>query len=269
MATAIGEHVSMDHLSWSSIQTYSMCGRRFAFRYMEQAPEERRSAALPFGNCVHQAAEILHEARLEGRPLPGVEALMEAFDRAWNETKSSGPVLVYGAREDEAGMRRMAEGMLSAYHAYVAQAQATVVGIEHAARFRLLADTPPIEARMDLLELDGSDLVVSDLKTSRSSWNEAKARENTPQLIAYSIAALPLMLALGAKRIVPRFIVVTKGKRPQVQEIDVHASRNDVDGFKDSVRETWKAIQSGVFLKREGWQCASCPFRDRCKGGER
>ena len=110
------------------------------------------------------------------------------------------------------------------------------------------------------------ELVVSDLKTSRSRWNDAKVAESVPQLVLYSSGLLPLMRELGATRIITRFIVVTKSVRPKVQVLQPQASQDDVVRLKRTISETWSAIQSGLFVKRESWACAQCQYRGRCLG---
>jgi len=109
-------------------------------------------------------------------------------------------------------------------------------------------------------------LVVSDLKSSRSRWNDAKVQESLGQLVLYATGLLPLMRELGATRIVTKFVVVTKAKKPVVQVLQPQASRDDVVRLKQTITETWSAIQSGLFVKRESWACAQCPFKGRCLG---
>jgi hypothetical protein len=161
--------------------------------------------------------------------------------------------------------------MLAVYAEYAALETtlpdgAQIISIEHSNRFRLLADVPPIESRIDLLELHGTDLVVSDLKTSRSRWNEAKVSESIPQLVLYATGLLPLMRELGATRIVTKFVVVTKAVNPKVQVLQPQASQDDVVRLKQTISETWSAIQTGLFVKRESWACSQCPFKGRCLG---
>jgi len=66
VATCAGAAVLPDHLSWSGIQTYSQCPRKFHYRYIVQAPAEFTPASLAFGGAFHRAAERLHQARIEG-----------------------------------------------------------------------------------------------------------------------------------------------------------------------------------------------------------
>ena len=159
--------------------------------------------------------------------------------------------------------------MLTAYRGHALQPANTgtqIIAIEHQHRFRLLADAPPIEMRLDQLELAGADLIVTDVKTSRSRWNDEKVREHVPQLVLYAHGLVPLLRELGAERIVPRFVIVTKAKKPAVQILEPKAGQDDVDRLKRMVSETWDAITKEVFVQREGWGCAQCPYRKRCLG---
>ncbi|MCY3018817.1 MAG: PD-(D/E)XK nuclease family protein [Planctomycetota bacterium] len=81
----------MDHLSWSGIQAYGTCPKRFFFRYIAKAPVEHVPACLAYGGAVHQAIEGISEARLAGQPLPKENALLKRFDTAWNESVKQAP----------------------------------------------------------------------------------------------------------------------------------------------------------------------------------
>jgi len=260
----------MDHISFSSIKTYATCPRKFAFKYIERVPEEFKPSSLAFGSAFHSAVERVQEARLQGSALPGIEELLAVFDEAWSR-ETSGQDVLFCKEEDVTSLRDLALRMLDAYSAY-ASLEATlpetaqVISIEHANRFRLLAEIPPIESHIDLLELQGTNLVVSDLKSSRSRWNETKVAEAIPQLVLYATGLLPLMRELGATRIVTKFVVVTKAKKPAVQVLQPQASQDDVVRLKQTITETWSAINAGIFVKRESWACAQCPFKGRCLG---
>ncbi|MGD0093856.1 MAG: PD-(D/E)XK nuclease family protein [Planctomycetota bacterium] len=271
VATCAGSAVMPDHLSWSGIQTYSQCPRKFSYRYIEQAPVEFTPASLAFGGAFHRATEVLHQARIEGAAIPAVEALLASYDEAWKEEAAKAPEIQHAKSEDAVSMREMAGRMLTAYRQHVVDTEAQTIGaqiiaIEHAHRFTFLPDVPPMEMRLDLLELAGPDLIVTDVKTSRSRWNDVKVQEHLPQLVLYSYGLVPLLRDLGGQRIVPRFLVVTKAKKPAVQILEPRAGQEDVDRLKRMVSETWDAVQKEVFVQREGWGCAQCPYRKRCLG---
>ena len=260
----------LDHLSWSGIKTYQTCPNKFRLRYIEQVPEESKPSSLLFGSAFHAAVERVQEARLQGLEVPTVDDLLSAFNDAFVR-ESKGNEIQFCKEEDDTSLRDLARRMLEAYAEY-AKLDATlpdtaqIISIEHSNRFRLIADVPPIESRIDLLELQGTDLVVSDLKSSRSRWNETKVQESIPQLVLYATGLLPLMRELGANRIVTKFVVVTKAKKPVVQVLQPQASQADVVRLKETVNETWSAINTGLFVKRESWQCNLCPFKRQCLG---
>jgi len=269
VATCAGAAILPDHLSWSGVQTYSQCPRKFHYRYIVQAPVEFVPASLAFGGAFHRAAERLHQARIEGAPVPAAEALLAGYDEAWAEDAGQAPEVQYAKEEDALSLRGTAERMLAAYREHALQPASTgaqIIAIEHKHRFRLLTGVPPIEMRLDLLELAGADLIVTDIKTSRSRWNDTKVQEHLPQLVLYAHGLVPLLRDLGAERIVPRFCIVTKAKKPAVQVLEPQAGHEDVDRLKRQVAETWDAITKEVFVQREGWGCAQCPYRRRCLG---
>lgn len=257
--------INLDHLSWSSIKTYATCPRRFAFRYVERVPEEFTAASLAFGSAFHAAVDAINQSRIEGARFQTADIFMRRYSEAWSEKVAELPVQ-FAKGEDAITLHETAGRMLAAYLEHLSQAKGgTIIAIEESIRFRLLLNVPPLEMRLDLLELTAEgDLVVSDLKTSRSRWNDDKARENLPQLVLYANGLMPLLRELGAKRIVPRFVVVTKAKKPAVQVLEPAASQSDVTRLKEQVANTWLAIQAGVFVKRESWACMQCPYRKRC-----
>ncbi len=85
-------------------------------------------------------------------------------------------------------------------------------------------------------------------------------------LVLYSVGLLPLLRDLGATRIVPRFLVITKAKTPAIQILQPQATQQDVERIKRVVSETWEAIQKEVFVPRESWGCQQCPYSKPCHG---
>lgn len=267
--TAAG--TQLDHLSWSGIQSYSTCPKRFRLRYLEIVPEERKAAALLFGGAFHKAVETLYQARLEGRPCPPVPALLAEFERAWTEEAGRAREIVYSKGEGPLSLQATAERMLAAFRTHLEQEAAAassrqILALEHASRFPLIPDAPPMEARLDVLELEGTDLLVTEIKSSKCKWNEQKVSESLAQLVLYAHVLVPVLRTVGATRIRPRFLVVSKAKKPVVQVLEPKAGKADVERLRERIAATWKGVQAGVFPAREGWWCAACPFRVRCLG---
>ena len=258
--------VEMDHLSWSSIQTFRTCPRKFFHKYVRRDPEESVAAALIHGGALHRAVERVHQLRLLGDALPDVEELLHFFDLGMRDGLDRGVPVLFANGETVDSLRELAGRMLAAYLAHVkTEPPSEVIGIEHGDRVRLVPRAPEVETRLDLIELRGQDLIITDLKTSRAKWSDDKTRENLPQLVLYAHVVLGQLEDLGAKRVVLRFVVVTKGKNPVVQVLSPAVSHDDATRVKQLVSDCWQAISTATaFHRREGWQCKQCPFRKRC-----
>ena len=97
---SVNAALALDHLSWSGIQTYKQCPRKFHFRYIAKAPEEQTAAALIYGSAIHQAIECIHEARLAGSGIPKLTTLLTKFQEAWNEAIAMKAKGTYAKNED-------------------------------------------------------------------------------------------------------------------------------------------------------------------------
>lgn len=259
----------IDHLSWSSLQAYSSCPRKFYYSKILKARPERTPAALIFGIAIHGAIERVHRARAAGRELPTLSNLLTVFDSERARVEQTAPAVAYGRQENSASLRATAARMLEAYLDHVREhtnRDAMVIGVEVARRFRLVPHAPPLEARLDLVELAGDRLIITDFKTSRARWNSDKERENVLQLIAYKHAASEIVRKYRANSVVLRFTVLTKTRRPEIQELEPVTTAKDDQRLRELVADTWRGIQAGVFPRREGWGCKGCMFRDRCLG---
>ena len=257
---------TIKHLSWSGISEYRLCPRRFYFRKIVCIPEESRSATLVFGGAIHKAVESVYEAKLEGRKAPNARALLAAYDSAWDAEADNGPEITYPKGESQDTLRETAGKMLTALRKHALKQQGQIVAIEHESLFVLVPGVVPLKARIDLVEIEGDSLVLSDWKTSKSRWSDSKTVEALPQLVIYAAATASLVREFDLKRIKPRFVVVTKARTTVIQVLEPQASQTDVVRVKELVSETADAIQKGVFPRREGWPCNYCPFVKRCLG---
>lgn len=263
-------HETIRTLSWSRLSTYNQCPRKFFYHYIEQRSHERTSAALVFGSGLHRSFEAINEYRLNSDCEMPLQEALAAFDSAW-AMESAGKTIAFGKGEDADSLHQLAERMITAYLSRRSEQpqRNEVVAVEHEANFSLIPDAPSFIARLDLVELSPTgDLIITDYKTSRSPYSEQRIREAWPQLITYCHAAMPLLRELGAKRIVPQLIIITKAKSPKVQYIQPQASQEDVERLKEMASEIWKAIQSENWTPRPSWICKSCSFRDACQRGE-
>ena len=89
-------------------------------------------------------------------------------------------------------------------------------------------------------------------------WNDERVREHLPQLVLYATASCRCCADLGARRIVPRFVVVTKVDLvpPDDLELAVDDIRGNLDTRIDKVRQGLcdAVVLAAAGLHRLGWQ---------------
>ena len=259
--------VQIEHLSWSKLQTYLNCSRKFYYQYINKAPAEKKSASLILGSAVHTAIESIHEARIAGESLPSMVSIMNAFDAAWQEECQTGIKLHFSQDENADSLRHLGEKMLFAYLDYQSNnnSRSEVLGIEHESLFNLVSGLPLMKARMDLLEVQGRTLIITDFKTSKCSYSEQRVLDGILQVVVYALAVRGIIRELGITKVVPRLVVLTKGKKPKIQVLEPQVTQDDVARLNRMTLEIWDGIQKEHWMRQQSWMCQSCPFQQRCR----
>ena len=70
-------------------------------------------------------------------------------------------------------------------------------------------------AGQDLLTENSDSLLITDIKTSRGRWSQEQVEDSSEQLQLYSHLASEIS---PAKKIMTRFLVLTKTKEPVIEE---------------------------------------------------
>jgi len=250
------------YLSWSQTQQYSMCPRAFAYKYVERAAPEFVPSSLIFGGAMHEAFARVHEAQMEGSPVPTVEELTKEVNEHF--TSELLPVR-YGKTETQATLAELSNRMISEF---LVSSHSTPAGeavlIEDRISGLIDPGIPPIEGKVDHVRI-GADggLILRDYKTTRSKFSESKVEEAAPQLRLY---ATLLNKELEGWQSVNQleFVTVTKAKAPVVQLHAVRIRPESVDACINQIGEIWHGIQQSVFPARPGWICKSCPYQSIC-----
>jgi putative RecB family exonuclease len=253
--------VNRDYLSWSAGSTYLKCPLRYRFRYVDQIPEAFVSVSLVFGTAIHAALQAHFQELLNTGRVPGLEALTAAYHESWLGTDLS---RVQFTRSDELHrLAVLAERMLTAFQSSsAAEAGGTILGVEEEVRSPVIAGCPDLLARLDLLVETDDALVVTDFKTSRARWLASDGEVAAGQLLVYH----ELVERFSEKPIRLRFAVLTKGKKPTVDVIEVRADSSRTLRIRGLIRRVWRAIQGGHFYPApSAMQCPSCPFQTQCR----
>lgn len=244
----------LEHLSVSQLTTYLGCPRRYAYRYVEKAPPERRSSALAFGIALHETLRWLLEHRMSG-DTPGWDAARLAFRQAWDDAVAPGGF--EESAEELAELGRRGEQLV---HAYLEHDQVLVPDDVEARVVVDLVD-PRTGRPLDVPLLGYVDaLAGSTVVEFKTAARKASPWKWRLQLAAYSIA----FRKQRGSRPTMRVVQLVKTKEPQVVVDDVRLTDADEAWFVELAAEVLTGIRSGVFFPNPGWMCRSCEFRDRC-----
>ncbi len=194
--------------------------------------------------------------------VPPLDEILNAFDTAWsNETL--GTDIQFCKEEDEQSLREPAEQMLAIDLPEYAALESTlpepaqIISIEHSNRFRLLADVPPIESRIDLLELRGSkdtglSAALKVLATGGTIRRLAKSAlgQLAPMLRAFSATDARIGRNTDRDKVRRRY----ESRKSRSRKCSNHGQPQLIlYRLKQTITETWGAINAGIFVKRESW----------------
>ena len=251
-----------DYVSWSAISTFRTCPLKYKFRYIDGLPEESVSSALVFGTGIHSAVEQHFQAALSGDPKPDLDALLFTYRSAW--LPHDPDAIQFGSTETRASLDTLAARMLTAFlSSPAATVQGRVLGVEEEIRGMLVEGVPDLYGRVDLLTEDADTLVVTDIKTSRGKWSPEQVEDSGEQLLLYSHLASEIS---PGKKIVTRFLVLTKTKEPVIEEHTREVPPAAVKRALAGVERVWRAIESGVFYPAPSTvACAGCGYRSACR----
>ena len=251
-----------DYISWSALSAFRTCPLKYKFRYVDGLPEEGVSSSLVFGTGIHSAVEQHFQALLAGGPKPDVEQLMFAYRSAW---LLHDPVTIsFGNSETQASLDALASKMLTAFvNSPAASVQGRVLGVEEELRGLLVDGVPDLYGRVDLLTEDDDTLTITDIKTSRGKWSAEQVEDTSEQLLLYSHLASEIS---PGKKLVTRFLVLTKTKEPVIEEHAREIKPANVKRTLVAVERVWRAIESGVFYPAPStMSCSTCGYRAACR----
>ncbi|MEX2215167.1 MAG: PD-(D/E)XK nuclease family protein [Phycisphaeraceae bacterium] len=255
-----------DYLSWSQVDQMRRCPAKYGFGYVEQSKPAFLPSSLLFGSAIHSALEHHFQQLLEGR-LTSQRELMAVFMDEWRRRDNEDPDVPvrFNKSESEASLIELAQRMLAAFLiSPLANPQGQIIAVEEKLRGCLKASLPDVVARVDAIWLDRQAMHVIDFKTSRSRWNADKVNESADQLLLYHHMAQSMSRHTGLP-IKLHFGVITKGKAPVVQLLDVPVSAGRVERVVNLIEQVWQAIKAGHYYPSPSpMNCSTCPFKSRC-----
>lgn len=251
-----------DYLSFSAIRLYQSCPLKFFFKYHLGLPEESVSSSLVFGGAVHRSIEFHFRELLVGNPPPSRDALLGEFWEGWRERDLE--QVRFGKGEDRESLGQLADRILTVFQqSPVAQPRGQILAVEEELRGPVVAGCPDVLGRVDLIIDSGDALVIADWKTSRALWSQEQAVDASEQLLLY--AELAKDFAPG-KPVMLEFVILKKGKSPEVDQHLMPVDPVQVTRTKKVVKSVWRAIEAEHFYPApSAMSCPSCPYRVPCR----
>ena len=256
--TTLHELKGKPHWSYTALNTYLQCPRKYALRYVEHAPIERIGVCFPFGKAFHA---VLSERAIQGDDLTLDEA-KESFAETFKaETEAAGPALTYKADESYDGCISKAGEMLSVaienwqddygVKSVAEPFSVTIPGVDR-----------PLIGEFDLVVEEQEPCIV-DWKTSSARWPMGKA-DYERQASAYCYA----YRAQYRKNPLFRYDVITKAKQPQFGSWYTIRNEDELARFEELCRQVDRCVNAGAFYRNESqMNCADCPYRNQCRNG--
>lgn len=250
------------YLSWSQLNSYRACPRRWFYSHVDGLASEFVSSALVLGSAFHTAAQVFYERQLQGLDT-NPDQLNALFLEDWHEQTKDAEVR-YPKSEDEASIKATGFRMLKAFIASgLANLPGSVIAIEETLTGPIHPDMPDLVARIDIAWQADDGVHLMDLKTSKSRWSLAKVDESAEQLLLYQTLASQL---IPDQPIHLHFGVLTKAKSPAVQQLDVPAlTAKRSSEVVDLMLPVWNAMKAGVdFASPSPMSCTTCGYRSKC-----
>ena len=256
--------VAATTISYSRVSTWLRCPRRYRFRYVDQAEEERTSAALILGSAIHEAVEVFFNGLKSGNP-PVEDEVFAAFDLAFTDSANLAEELGAPVDWGKSSFDEQADKGTEMLRVFLADVDRDieVIGVEQSFEFEL-APGLNVAGVIDLILRDSDRIRVVDVKTSASSYGQDKLLYDL-QPTVYMLAAERMFNAPA--KVDFEYWVLTKSKQPALKIHPVVRAEADRLELVEAFQEVRAADASGVFPRIRGWQCATCEHRDRCGKG--
>ena len=236
-------------LSYSQLDTYLSCPRRFQLRHVLRVPEPAHHA-LVYGSALHQAVAAFNISRTKGMPLDEA-GILAAFEAHWS---SEG----FLSRDHEEA--RYAAGRQALLHFRAAELTTgapPASGVEE--RFSFAFDGDRVDGRFDRVDETPEGTVITDYKSS-DVRDPVKARQRARESLQLAIYALAHEARTGSAPAAVQLHFLDSGV---VGRVPVEDRR--LEAARVRIRVAANGIRGRDFAARPDLMaCGTCPFRRIC-----
>jgi putative RecB family exonuclease len=238
-------------LSFSRIDAYRNCPRRFRYAYIDRIPG-KPGPHLSFGTSIHSALERFYDQKLPAPPTE--EELLAFLYEAWDTTGFEDL-----SRDEQLSFYRHAQEVLRRYHRRIGADYRLPAATE--AWFELpIGYEATVVGSIDRVDVDDEGRFhVVDYKTNRKVKDRQRVARSL-QLALYALACRHLFGALPAS-VSLDFVVAGVEVRVPVEDLDL-------DEARQAVLDTAAAIRAERFAPTPNALCDWCDYRAICPAWE-
>lgn len=234
-------------LSFSRIDTYALCPRKFRYAYIDRLPG-RPGPHLSFGTSIHNALESFYDRKLPACPTE--EELLGFLYERWD-----GSGFVQLPRDEQLAFYRHAQDVLRRFHRRYAESYRLPAATE--AWFELpIAYEAVVVGSIDRVDVDDDGRFhVVDYKTNRKVRDRNRVAASL-QLAIYALACRHLYGSLPAT-VSLDFVVPGVAVTVPLEDLDLEAARR-------TVLDTAAAVRREVYPPTPNRLCDWCDFKPIC-----
>lgn len=248
-------------LSYSQMNTYGSCSRKWFFRYIQKAKPTKVAGALVLGTAMHS---LIQEAVVNNYR---TDVLPDLFPGHWNKAKERNGDLPFpqddAQKNYDIGQRMLASPEMPA--AIWELQDAGVMKVEHFFKFQIPGHTKPIIGYIDMIDRQG---MAYDIKTAGRMWSDADFAEDR-QSTLYLLGLIQDGIIQPEYPLEFTFLIITKAKKPRWVLRKIERTKDDMTRLQNWLKEMDDHIASGVHKAdpRPNWVCSYCDFEPICKKG--
>lgn len=250
---------SIEHLSYSSLSLYLLCGHAWKARYIDKV-QMPTSPALVIGSAFHDAVESYVGGKQQD--------LETAWTESWARQLERNQVIEWGATTPELaqedGLRMVrAKPVRTLVDTLRQNFDPETCEIEKRVELRVPGVPIPVIGYIDVITRDG---IPGDFKTAARMWADNKASSELQPL--FYLAALN-QAGIAVPGWTFRHYVVSRSQHPTAKVFEVRRQPHELFWLFEMIKAAWRGIEHEVYpMNTNTWRCSPqyCDVWGDCRG---
>lgn len=236
-------------LSFSQIDTFLTCPKRYAYQYQIRIPTPETST-VSFGSSIHKALQLFYRQQME-TGTGSLKHLLHYYDKSW---------IPFGYANREHVEETFNEGkkMLTQFYKKMHDKHSLPIALEQPFTLHL-TPTVTISGVIDRIDQNDNTIEIIDYKTGRIPTEEELKKNK--QLLVYGFAALKLpLLPIKPKKVILSYYYLADAKK-----ISFEKTEEELEKIQPFLIDAAEQIQTSSFVPKKGIWCKFCPFLINCE----